>query len=213
MRILIAGEVSGIVREAFRCKGHQVVSCDLLKTEKSTSPDSWHYQGNVFDIIKNGGFIVQENHGFSYWKEFKPDLMIAHPPCTYLTYAGSRWLYEESGRWSKMLEASEFFKKLLSADIEKKVIENPIPHRHATLPKYSQIIQPWQFGHTENKRTCLWINGLPFLRETNNVKQQMVGMHKKHTDKAHYMAPSKDRGKLRSITYQGIANAMAEQWG
>lgn len=193
MKVLIACEFSGIVREAFRNKGHDAWSCDLLPTEIDSS---FHYRTNVLNVL-----------------DVDWDMMIAHPPCTYLTYAGSRWLYEEPGRWDKMLKASKFFKKLLSTDIEKKVIENPIPHRHATLPKYSQIIQPWQFGHTENKRTCLWIDGLPLLRETNNVKSQMIGMRKKDTDKTHYMAPSKDRGKLRSRTCQGIANAMAEQWG
>jgi len=187
MKVLVACEYSGKVRDAFIKHNHDAISCDFLPTE-SPGP---HYQGDVFDII-NGGF----------------DLMIAHPPCTYLTNSGIRWLYTEKGRWTKMYDGAFFFRRLLAADIELIAIENPIPHNYALEmidEKYSQIIQPWQFGHGETKATCLWLKGLPLLKPSNIVEGREQKMWK--------LPPSEDRQKLRSETYDGIANAMAVQWG
>ena len=187
MKVLIACEFSGIVRDAFIAKGHDAVSCDLLPTEK-TGP---HIQGDVLEILDDG------------W-----DLMIAHPPCTYLCNSGVRWLWESINRWDKMKEAGMFFKTLLNALIPRIICENPIPHKYAIREigcKYNQIIQPWQFGHGETKAACLWLKGLPELKPTNIVEGRKQRIWK--------MAKTPDRGKKRSITFQGIANAMAEQWG
>ena len=188
MKVLVACEFSGIVRDAFIAKGHDAMSCDILPTE-SPGP---HHQGNVLDIIYDG------------W-----DLMIAHPPCTYLTNSGVRWLHTQPGRWDQLRLAGEFFNRLLDAPINKICIENPIPHKYAIEcmngRRYTQLIQPWQFGHGETKATCLWLKNLPSLRHTNVVDGREQTIWK--------MPPSEDRWKKRSITYTGIANAMANQWG
>ena len=171
------------------------MSCDLLPTES----DGPHYQGDVFDIINDG------------W-----DLLIAHPDCTYLTNAGVRWLTTEPGRFIKMYEAAQFFKKLLKAPIKKKVIENPKPHGYAIVAikkKYTQSVQPWQFGHTTSKETCFWLKNLPPLKPTNIVYEEMMKLPKKERNQCHYESPGADRWKNRARTYTGIADAMAEQWG
>ncbi len=196
MRVLVACEFSGRVREAFRALGHDALSCDLLPADDG-SPH--HYMGDVRDILEDG------------W-----DMMIAHPPCTYLALSGVRWLHEQEGRWELMREGAEFFKELLNAPIPKKAIENSSMHGYAMDiigRKYDQIIHPYMFGEMEKKKSCLWLDNLPRLVETNNVKQEMKQLPKSVTDRMHRMAPGKDRWKLRSVTYQGIANAMAEQWG
>lgn len=196
MRVLIACEYSGKVREAFRKLGHDAWSCDLLPADDN-SP--YHYQGDIFDIIDQG------------W-----DLMIAHPPCTYLTNAGVSWLYRKEGRWEDMREGAEFFKKLLEANIPKIAVENPIMHKYAVEiigRRQDQVIQPWMFGHTEQKGTCLWLKGLPLLKPTNDVKEEMMKLTPQQRQRLHYLPPSADRWKIRSETYQGIADAMAEQWG
>lgn len=196
MRVLVACEYSGRVREAFRALGHDAWSCDLLPADDN-SP--FHYQGDVFDIIDDG------------W-----DLMVAHPPCTYLTNAGVRWLHSDETRWDKMRDGAEFFKKLLDADIPMIAVENPVMHKYATDiigSKQTQIVQPWMFGHMEQKATCLWLKGLTPLQETDNVKEAMMLLPKKDRQKMFYLSPSKDRWKLRSTTYQGIADAMGIQWG
>lgn len=187
MKVLIACEYSGRVRDAFIAQGHQAVSCDLLPTD-SPGP---HYQGDVFDIINDG------------W-----DLMIAHPPCTYLSNSGVSWLHKRPERWEQMREGAEFFKALLDADIPRIAIENPIMHKYAVEiigKRQDQVIQPWQFGHGESKATCLWLKGLQELEPTQIVEGREQRMH--------LLPPSKDRWKIRSTTYQGIANAMSEQWG
>jgi hypothetical protein len=143
-------------------------------------------------------------------------MMIAHPPCTYLTNSGVRWLHEKPGRWDAMVEGAKFFKELLYADIPKIAVENPVMHGYArdiVGSAATQNVQPWMFGHTETKRTGLWLKNLPLLKPTRNVKAHMVGMARKDTDKVHYASPGADRWKIRSVTYQGIADAMAEQWG
>ena len=199
MRVLVACEYSGVVRDAFLANGHDAISCDLLPTD-SPGP---HYQGDVFDILDEG------------W-----DLMIAHPPCTYLSNSGVRWLYTQEGRWDKMREGGEFFKALLRAgdhgSIPRVCVENPIMHKHAVRivgAKQTQIIQPWQYGHPETKATGLWLRGLPALTETNNVREHMLTLPKSERNCIHYASPGPDRWKLRSTTYAGIAAAMAEQWG
>lgn len=144
--------------------------------------------------------------------------MIAHPPCTYLTNAGVRWLYNKDGshnteRWEQLAEAREFFLALLNSPIPRICVENPIPHKYARLPKYTQVIQPWMFGHTESKATCLWLKGLPALTHTHNVKEEMMRLPKAQRQRLWLLPPSEDRWKIRSTTYQGIADAMATQWG
>ena len=187
MRVLVACEYSGKVRDAFIAQGHDAISCDILSTE-SIGP---HYQGDVFDIIDQD------------W-----DLMIAHPPCTYLTNSGVRWLHQRPERWGQLKEGAEFFKALLEADIPKIAVENPIMHKYAVDiigRRQDQIIQPWQFGHGETKATGFWLKGLPKLQPTEIVEGRQQRLH--------LLPPSKDRWKLRSTTYQGIADAMALQWG
>ena len=194
LKVLVSCEFSGTVRDEFIKMGHDAISCDLLPTDRPGP----HYQGDVLDII---------NDGF--------DLMIAHPPCTMLCNSSVRWLANDKNRYKQMLDACEFFNKLKNANIPKICIENPIPHKYARdiIGKYTQIIQPWMFGHPETKATCLWLKNLPPLVETNNVKAYMLTLPKKERNRIHYMPPSKDRWKLRSQTYQGIAECMAATWG
>lgn len=181
MRVLIACEYSGKVREAFKKRGHYAMSCDLLETEQPGE----HYQGDIFDVINDG------------W-----DLMIAHPPCTHLAVSGARWFKDKK---EEQKEALIFVSRLLNADIEKIALENPISVISSKIKKPEQIIQPWQFGHGETKATCLWLKGLPRLRPTNVVSGREAKVHK--------MPPSEKRWKERSRTYDGIADAMAQQWG
>ena len=181
MRVLVACEYSGRVRDAFIKHGHYAMSCDLLPTDV----DGPHYQGDVFDIIGDG------------W-----DLMIAHPPCTHLAVSGSRWFKDKA---EEQDEAIVFVKALMAAPITKIAIENPISVISSRIRKPDQIIQPWQFGHGETKATCLWLKGLPKLTPTNIVEGREARVHR--------MPPGPDRWKERSRTYQGIADAMAEQWG
>jgi hypothetical protein len=201
MKILVACEYSGRVRDAFIRAGHNAISCDILPSESTFGA---HVQGDVFDILDQD------------W-----DMMIAHPPCTYLTNAGVTWLYNKDkslnhDRWKNMEDAAIFFKRLMDAPIPRIAIENPIMHGHAKKiigAQQSQVIQPWMFGHTEQKATCLWLKGLPKLIETNNVKAQMMKLTPKERQRLHFLPPSKDRAKIRSLTYQGIADAMSNQWG
>ena len=193
--ILIACEYSGTVREAFKKIGfNNVWSCDLLPTDIPGQ----HFQCDVREILHKN------------W-----DLMIAHPSCTYLTNSGVCHLKTDPSRWAKLDEAGEFFKLLLNAPIPRIAIENPIPHKYAVERigrKYDQLIQPWQFGHTESKATCLWLKNLPKLVETHNVKAEMMLLPDRERQRLHYLPPSPDRWKLRSKTYQGIADAIADQW-
>jgi hypothetical protein len=188
--ILIACERSGKVRDAFIRSGHNAVSCDLEPSESSFGP---HIQG---DVTKYLG------------EKWKWDLIIAHPDCTYLCNSGVRWLFTEPGRFIKMSKAAKFFVKCLNANAPQISVENPIPHGYAMViikKRYSQIIQPWQFGHGETKATCLWLVNLPLLKPSNIVAGRLARIYK--------MSPSPERGWLRSVTYDGIAEAMADQWG
>lgn len=201
MKILIACEYSGTVRDAFKKRGHDVISCDILPTDKPGK----HYQGPVEDIL------------------YKYDwgLIVAHPPCTYLTNSGVCHLYHKGtknknlARWAQLDDGAKFFKLFLSHPCKKVAIENPIPHKYAVErigAKYTQIVQPWQFGHTERKATCFWLKGLPKLQETNNVKSAMLKLPKSQQQRLHYLSPGPNRWKMRSKTFQGIADAMAAQW-
>lgn len=181
MKILIACEFSGVVRDAFIKLGHNVISCDLLPTDKPGT----HYQGDVMDII---------NDGF--------DMMIAHTPCTHLAVSGARWFKYKK---IEQEDALDFVRQLMDANIDMICIENPISIISSRIRKPDQIIQPWMFGHGETKATCLWLKNLPPLKPTDIVSGRYARVHK--------MPPSNDRWKFRSITYQGIADAMAEQWG
>jgi len=181
MKVLVACEYSGTVRDAFISQGHDAISCDLLPTDKPGP----HYQGDVRDILHDGF-----------------DLMIAHPPCTHLAVSGARWFKEKQ---KEQAEALDFVQLLLNAPIEKIALENPISIISSRIRRPNQIIQPWQFGHGETKATCLWLKNLPCLVPTDIVEGREA--------KVHRMPPSADRWKLRSTTYKGIAQAMAEQWG
>lgn len=200
MRVLVACEFSGIVREAFRAKGHDAYSCDLLPSERPGP----HIIGDVFNTVCGMAFCPVLKGGW--------DMLIAFPPCTYLCNSGVRWLYNKDKsrnkcRWGNMIDATAFFERLLHQDIERIAIENPIMHRHAReliVGCPSQIIQPWQFGHGEIKATCLWLKNLPLLKPTKIVEGR--------TARVHCTAPGPDRWKERSRTLPGIAQAMAEQW-
>lgn len=198
MKVLIACEHTGAVRDAFIKAGHDAMSCDLLPDESPKGGP--HYQGDVFDIIGDG------------W-----DLMIAHPPCTYLCSSGLHWNKRVSGREEKTLEALEFVKALMAVDIPRIAIENPVGRIGTAIRKADQYINPYQFGHDASKRTGLWLKGLPLLQPTRHVMPRLVKDKKRwgnQTDSGqNKLPPSADRWKLRSATYSGIADAMAYQWG
>jgi hypothetical protein len=183
MRVLVACEYSGTVRDAFIALGHDAMSCDILPTDVPGP----HYQGDVFDVID------------AQW-----DLMIAHPPCTHLAVSGSRH-FEAKKLDGRQAQAISFFMKLAKADIPQIAIENPICIMSSLWRKPDQIVQPWQFGHGETKATALWLKGLKPLQATNIVDGRVARIHR--------LPPSPDRAKIRSKTYQGIADAMASQWG
>ena len=181
MRVLVACEFSGRVREAFKEAGHEAWSCDLLPTDIPGR----HWQGDVRHILDEG------------W-----DLMVAHPPCTHLAVSGARWFKDKQ---VEQAEALELVRLLLDAPIPRIALENPISIISSRIRKPDQIIQPWQFGHGETKATCLWLKGLPKLEPTNIVDGREARVHR--------MPPGPDRWKARSLTFQGIADAMAAQWG
>ena len=191
MKVLIACEYSGRVRDAFIGGGHDAMSCDLLGTD-TPGP---HYQGDVRDVL-----------------DYPWDLMIAHPPCTNLSVSGAAWFAKKRLLGAQQASAS-FFMMLAKADIPRIAIENPVCVMSSLWRKPDQVIQPWMFGHAEQKATCLWLKGLPKLTPTNNVKDEMMTLPRNQRERLHFLPPSQDRWKLRSETYQGIANAMAEQWG
>ena len=195
MRILIACEYSGTVRDAFAAKGHYALSCDLLPTDAP----GLHYQGDVFDIINDG------------W-----DMMIAHPPCTYLSVSGMHWTARGLRDPQLTEDALDFVTRLMAASIPRIAIENPISVISSRIRKPDQIINPWQFGHDASKRTCLWLKNLPLLTPTDIVEPRIVNGKKRwanQTDSGqNRLPPSDDRWKIRSETYTGIAQAMADQW-
>jgi hypothetical protein len=195
MKVLVACEYSGIVRDAFAAKGHDAWSCDILPTE---SPGN-HYQGDVLEHLDKG------------W-----DLMIAHPPCTHLAVSGARWFTEGKKPWSLQEDALDFVRKLLDAPIDKIALENPVSVISTKIRKPNQIIQPFEYGHDVTKKTCLWLKNLPNLKPTKIVKPDIVLVNGKKMSRMHYESfklPSKERSKVRSKFYTGIAEAMADQWG
>lgn len=208
LRVLVCCEFSGIVREAFNRLGHRATSCDLLPSEIPGR----HFQWDALEMLAMGDW----------------DLVIAHPPCTYLTNSGVRWLYGKAGgvaardaaRWAAMREGAAFFCSFFSAYAGPLCVENPVMHGHALaelaargVGNFSQSVQPYQFGHLETKRTCLWLRDLPALRGTDDVEAAMRRLPKSRTNLVHLASPGPDRWALRSRTYPGIASAMAAQWG
>jgi hypothetical protein len=195
MRVLVACEYSGTVRDAFLKAGHDAMSCDLLPTDVAGP----HYQGDVMDIIDQG------------W-----DLMIAHPPCTYLCSSGLHWNKRRPERAKQTEDALDFVRLLLAAPIPKIAIENPIGCISTRIRPPDQTVQPWQYGHDASKATCLWLKGLPPLRPTGFVEPRIVDGKRRwanQTDSGqNRLPPSADRWKIRSETYSGIADAMVSQW-
>jgi len=206
MNVIVACECSGVVRDAFRKLGHDAWSNDLEGVEPEGRWSNYHLYGDCRLFLSGSSMPVAR------W-----DLLIAHPPCTYLCNSGVRWLHKAGQsktklygrkRWAAMHSAAILFRELLDAPVEMICVENAIMHRHAKkiIGRFQdQTVQPWQFGHGEVKRTCLWLERLPCLKPTKLVKGREARVHK--------MSPSPDRGKQRSVTYQGIADAMAQQWG
>lgn len=192
MKILVACEFSGVVRDAFLARGHDAWSCDVITSEQPGP----HLQGDVREYLKDG------------W-----DMMIAHPPCTHLAVSGA-WKFKDKEKEQK--DALDFVRALMQAPIEKIAVENPVSIISTRIRKPDQIIQPYQFGHDASKRTCLWLKNLPLLRPTKYVPPRMVNNYERWANQTdtgqNRLSPSEDRWKLRSATYQGIANAMAEQW-
>lgn len=212
MRVLIGCEYSGIVRDAFAALGHDALSCDLLPTE---APGR-HYQGDVFDVIHNPGDFF----GGAI------DLAVFHPPCTYLTNAanGSLWKLTPSktgaavgpARWAELIDGAVFFRRLLNEpSIPRVAVENPrmTPHAVKVIGRnFDQVVQPYEFGHLEQKGIGLWLRGLPPLLPTEDVKAATMALPIKDRQKVFYASPGKDRGKVRSLFFEGVAAAMASQW-
>lgn len=196
MRVLVACEYSGRVRDAFINRGHDATSCDLLPTD-APGP---HYEGDVFDIIDEG------------W-----DLLLAFPPCTYLCSSGLHWNKRRPERAAKTEEALVFVQALLAAPVPRIARENPIGCISTRVRKPDQIVHPWMFGDDASKATCLWLKGLPLLTPTGSVAPRIVDGRKRganQTDSGqNRLPPSEDRWKLRSLTYPGLAAAMSQQWG
>ena len=196
MRVLVACEYSGMVRDAFRKLGHDAISCDFLPTDEPGP----HYQGNVFDIIDGN------------W-----DMLIVFPPCTYLCSSGLHWNKRVEGRQEKTDMAIQFVKELLGCRIPRIALENPIGCISSRIRKPDQIIQPWQFGEDASKSTCLWLKNLPILLPTRFIPPRMVNGKPRYANQTdsgqNKLGPSEDRWKERSKTYKGIADAMASQWG
>lgn len=197
-RVLVACEFSGRVRQAFRARGHDAWSCDLLPAEDG---DEHHIQGDALKCAINTG---------DFYHHAQWDLMIAHPPCTYLTNAGARWW---PGRQQEQAAALEFVRRLLGCGIKRIAIENPPGRIGSQIRKADQYVHPWQFGHMETKTTGLWLENLPPLIPTQIVFDDMQKLPKHEKHRIHWMKPGPERSKERSRTYPGIAEAMAAQWG
>lgn len=195
MRVLVACEFSGTVRDAFRKRGHDAWSCDLLPSD---SDPAYHLRGDVRRFLDSA-------------PDDRPwDLMIGHPPCTHLAVSGAAWFKDKA----ELQEAAlDFVSRLMCAPIPMIAIENPVSVISTRIRKPDQVIHPWQFGHMEQKTTCLWLKGLAPLRPTKNVYREMMELPKNVRERIHYLPPSEDRWAERSKTFQGIADAMASQWG
>ena len=190
MRVLVACEYSGVVRDAFAAKGHDASSCDILDSES----EGQHIRGDALEVLHKG------------W-----DLMIAHPPCTHLSVSGARWFTEGKKPMFLRENALDFVKKLMAAPIDRICIENPVSVISSHIREADQTINPYQFGHTEYKRTCLWLKNLPLLKETDNVLEETKELPDKIANRIWWLGSGK--GKERSKFYTGIASAMADQWG
>lgn len=195
MKILIACEFSGVVRDEFLKLGHDAYSCDILSCESEYyTKEDRHFQCDIFDVL------------YDDW-----DMMIAHPPCTHLSVSGARWFKNKK---KEQKESLDFVKKLLDAPIKKIALENPVSIISTKIRKPNQYIQPYEFGHPESKKTGLWLKGLPKLNPTNILSLPEIGYWENQCSGGqNKLSPSKNRGKLRSLTYTGIAKAMADQWG
>ena len=210
MKVLVACEESQRVCIAFRKKGHEAYSCDII--ECSGSHPEWHTMQNVLPLI-NGDCKFTTCDGELHTISGKWDMIIAHPPCTYISNAGARFLYPKGvlneERFQKGIKAKDFFMAIYNADCEKICVENPIPSRLFELPEYSQTVQPYEHGHPYKKKTCLWLKNLPLLKPTNIVDvRESTKIAGNWFNKG-----GKDRQKNRAKTFEGIAEAMAEQWG
>ena len=193
MKVLVACEYSGRVRDAFRSKGHDALSCDLLPADNGGP----HYQGDVRDLLTD------------HW-----DLLIAFPPCTYLAASGMHWTTRGLRDPQLTEDALDFVQLLLNAPVDKIALENPVGCISTRIRKPDQYIQPWQFGHPHSKKTCLWLKNLPTLTHTNVLTVPESGKWDNQTKSGqNKLPPSADRWKIRSMTYQGVADAMADQWG
>lgn len=218
MRVLVACEESQRVCTAFRARGHEAYSCDII--EPSGGHPEWHILGDALEVIKGGQVVTIDGktHDIDKW-----DIIIAHPPCTYLSNAGACRLYPRKGqlnqeRYEKGLAAKAFLLAFLNADCEQVAVENPVPSKVFELPPYTQTIQPYEFGHPYSKKTCLWLKNLPPLKPTNILTEYRpyvscgTSHNKGNPDKAGYSRAGGDK-LIRSKTFEGIARAMAEQWG
>lgn len=210
MKVLVACEESQAVCKAFREKGHEAYSCDILPC--SGGHPEWHIIQDVVPLL-NGRCSFKTMDGIGHSIDSKWDLIVAHPPCTYLSNAGARFLYPKGvlneDRLKLGLAAKDFFMAFYNADCEKICIENPTPSRVYELPKYTQVIQPWMFGHPVQKRTCLWLKGLEPLKSTEIVEERQSSKVPGNW----FNKGGKERQKNRAKTFPGIAKAMAEQWG
>lgn len=192
MKILVACEESQAVTKELRRLGHEAYSCDIEPC--SGGHPEWHLQQDVTPLLKQ------------YW-----DMIIAFPPCTHLAVSGAAW-FEQKRKDGRQQEGIDFFMLFANADCERIAIENPVGIMSSVYKKPSQIVQPYEYGNMEQKKTCLWLKGLPLLQPTNNVYDQMMELPKNKRERLHYLPPSPERAKLRSKTFPGIAKAMAEQW-
>lgn len=192
MKILVACEESQAVCKEMRRLGHEAYSCDIIPC--SGGHPEWHIQCDALELLK-----------------MRWDMIIAHPPCTHLAVSGARYFRQKQAD-GRQQNAIDFFMAFVDADCERVAIENPVSIMSSRYRKPDQIIQPWMFGHPEQKSTCLWLKGLPPLKPTENVYEEMIKRPKKERERLHYLSPSADRAKIRSKTYPGIARAMAEQW-
>ena len=221
MKVLVACEESQAVCKAFREKGHEAYSCDIL--ECSGGHPEWHIQGDALDALKGGCVATMDgkSHNVGKW-----DMLIAHPPCTYISNAGARHIWKnhtlQPDRVKLGIEARDFFMRFWLADIPKIAIENPVPNGIFCMPKYSQIIQPYEHGHPVTKKTCLWLKGLPELEPTDMVTPEKGRVITRRDGTQRYSCWCMDQGKpfggeerarLRAKTFTGIAQAMADQWG
>lgn len=192
MRVLVACEESQAVTKELRRLGHEAFSCDIDPC--SGGHPEWHLQEDVTPLLKQR------------W-----DMIIAFPPCTHLAVSGAAW-FEQKRKDGRQQAAIDFFMLFVNAECERIAIENPVGIMSTIYKKPSQIVQPYEYGHMEQKKTCLWLKGLPLLQPTNNVYAQMMELPKNKRERLHYLPPSPERAKLRSKTFPGIAKAMAEQW-